>query len=159
MERGTKKETKYQSRFFIYLIVLIAVALAWFGFFYITKTCDDQNCFDKELSRCNRARFIGGESMIFEYTIKEKSGESCFVNLKLIQGELNNQDSIKLEGKSMICSIPLGIIITPESNIINCHGLLKEGIQDIYIERLHKYLVQNIGRINLELFDIQDYIK
>jgi hypothetical protein len=72
----------------------------------------------------------------------------------LLQGELNNQDSVKLEGNKMECKLPRGVVMIPESDIGNCHGLLKEGLQDLVIQKLHTYLVQNLGRINLELVDI-----
>ena len=43
-------------------------------------------------------------------------------------------------------------MIFPESDINNCHGLLKEGLQDLFISKLHRYIVQNLGEINVEAF-------
>ena len=45
-------------------------------------------------------------------------------------------------------------IMNPESDIGSCHGPLKEGLQDLIIQKLHSYLVQNLGRINLEVLDL-----
>ena len=56
----------------------------------------------------------------------------------------------------MNCMLPLGVRMIPESDIGNCHGLLKEGLQDIIIKRLHTYLVENIGQINLEVLDVPE---
>ena len=64
---------------------------------------------------------------------------------------MNNADSISLEGQSMTCMLPLGVVMAPESDIGICHGLLKEGLQDLVIRKLHTYLVQNLGRLNLEV--------
>lgn len=91
--------------------------------------------------------------MIFEYTVRGTSGDSCVVNVELLQGELNNQDSIKLEGREMRCRLPSGVIMIPESDIGNCHGELKEGLQDLVIKKLHTYLVRNLGQLNLELIN------
>ncbi len=89
--------------------------------------------------------------MIFQYRIQGLKDGNCIVNVKLLQGELNNQDSKKLEGNEMTCEVPQGEIVLPESNIANCHGLLKEGLQELIINKLHTYIVKNLGRINLEL--------
>jgi len=92
--------------------------------------------------------------MIFQYVIKGGSGKNCRVDVKLMQGELSNQDSLKLEGKSMTCLLPKGVVMIPESNIVLCSGPLKEGLQDLVIKKLHTYLVQNLGRLNLEMADL-----
>jgi hypothetical protein len=52
----------------------------------------------------------------------------------------------------MICSLERGVVIAPESSLDDCAGELKEGLQDLVISRLHKYIVQNIGKINADLF-------
>jgi hypothetical protein len=74
----------------------------------------------------------------------------------LLQGELSNQDSVRLEGQEMTCFLPKGVVMIPESDIGRCHGLLKEGLQDLVIEKLHAYLVQNLGQINLEMIDVSE---
>jgi len=89
--------------------------------------------------------------MIFEYNIRGETKGACEVEVELLQGELNNVDSLKLEGQSMTCMLPLGAVVAPESDISICHGLLKEGLQDLVIRKLHTYLVQNLGRLNLEM--------
>ena len=97
--------------------------------------------------------------MIFEYTIKGVERDECEVVVQLLQGELSNQDSIKLEMQKMTCMLPKGVVMIPESDIGNCHGLLKEGLQDLVIKKLHTYLVQNLGQINLEIVDIPRFIE
>ncbi len=86
--------------------------------------------------------------------LRGRVGSFCEVDMKLLQGDLDGSDSAKLEGLEMSCSLPYGVATDPESNIENCHGLLKEGLQDLVIRKLHSYLVQNLGRLNLEVADL-----
>ena len=153
MESGGKARLSFNWKWFWLLIgIVVFVYIVWFLFFSF-KECDSWECFNKNLEDCSRSTFIGGDRMIFEYTVRGTSGDSCVVNVELLQGELNNQDSIKLEGKEMRCSLPGGIIMIPESNIGNCHGELKEGLQDLVIKKLHTYLVKNLGQLNLDLIE------
>jgi len=137
----------------IILLVVILLVVAWFLFFGYGE-CDTWDCFNENLRRCDKVRFVGGTDMIFEYTIKGASGGECEVEVELLMGELNNQDSIKLENQRMTCMLPEKVVMIPESNIGKCHGLLKEGLQDLVIKKLHTYLVQNLGKINLELVEV-----
>ena len=136
-----------------FAIFVVTVWLIWFVFFSY-EDCVGSVCFNENLKDCDRAKFVGGDDMIFEYVIAGKSGDECEVEVKLLQGELNNADSAKLEGQSMVCMLPVGVVVSPESDIGVCHGLLKEGLQDLIIRKLHTYLVQNLGRLNLEVADV-----
>ena len=139
-----------------FAIVVIVALLAWgvWAVFFSYAECDNWDCFNNKLKECEKVVFIGESgSMIFEYIIKGVSDDECKVSVELLQGELNNQDSLKLQGHKMICYLPEGVIMIPESNIAKCTGLLKEGLQDAIIKRLHSELVQNLGRINLEVLD------
>ena len=153
----TKKEDKkrhinFKTITHIIAIILIIVIISLIYLHYFKKIdCTNTSCFDSNLEKCNRAKFIGGTDMIFEYNILKQSGNLCYVNVKLLQGNLNEQDSSDLEGKNMICELPLGAVMLPESNIKNCHGLLKENLQELFITKLHSYIVQNVGQINLQI--------
>jgi hypothetical protein len=133
-------------------IVGVGVYFGW-GWLFAYQECVSWDCFNARLGTCSKTEFIGGEKMIFEYVIKGKSGEECEVDVTLLQGDLNNQDSLKLEGQDMACMLPYGAVMIPGSDIENCHGLLKEGLQDLIIRDLHTYIVQNLGRINLEVLE------
>ena len=93
------------------------------------------------------------QEMIFEYSIEGRARDKCEVVVELLQGELNNADSEKLEHQKMICMLPLNVVMDPESDIGACHGELKEGLQDLIIRNLHTYLVQNLGKLNLEMLN------
>jgi hypothetical protein len=148
----------FDKKYIIILAVLFCVGVGVLFVMLGYKTCDDWNCFNERLESCSRTRFIGGSEMIFEYSIRGFRKGSCEVGVELLQGELNNQDSIKLEGEKMSCYLPRGVVMIPESDIGNCHGLLKEGLQELVIQKLQTYLVQNLGRINLELINVEDLV-
>jgi hypothetical protein len=94
--------------------------------------------------------------MTFEYKLKGwipiNNEKICNINVKLLKGDLNNQDSLKLEGKEMKCSLPVGVVAAPESDIKKCTGPLKEGLQELIISKMHKYIVQNLGEINQDIY-------
>lgn len=147
------KRGYFDKRLLLVPIGLVVVGVFVWLLFFLRMPCDDWDCFNDALKNCKRVSFIGGTDMVFQYKINGIRDDRCEVGAKLLQGELNNQDSLKLEGQEMKCSLPKGVVMIPESDISNCHGLLKEGLQDLVIKELYSYLVQNIGKINLELVD------
>ena len=151
---GQEKKRYFSWKWFVVLVVLALLIWGVWVFFFSYSECDTWDCFNAYLERCDKVAFIGGDDMIFEYVIEGSSGGECEVGVELLRGELNNQDSLRLEGHKMTCMLPEGIVMIPESNIGKCSGLLKEGLQDLVIRKLHTYLVQNLGRLNLELTDI-----
>jgi hypothetical protein len=155
VKKVVERRKFFNWKWFVALIVLAIIIYAIWFFFFSYKNCEnDWDCFNSRLEKCDRTKFIGGDDMIFEYSIRGKSGGECKVDVELLQGELNNQDSIALENKLMSCYLPLSVIMLPESDIDYCHGVLKEGLQDLIINEMYSILVQNLGRINLELVDI-----
>ena len=56
-----------------------------------------------------------------------------------------------LEGREMECYLPFGSVIEPEENLDRCHGLLKEEMQKIIINKLHNYITDNIGKLEDKL--------
>ena len=149
------EERKYPNLkwFVILVVVVISIFLVWL-IFYSFDDCKTQECFDEHLKDCSRSVFVGGDEMIFMYTIMGESGSACEVAVELLQGELNSEDSLKLENQEMVCMLPKGVVVAPSEDISKCHGLLKEGLQDLMIKKLHIYLVKNLGRINLEILDV-----
>ncbi len=140
----------------VFLLVIALVGVAVFFLFFSYDECKDRECFEEALAGCDRVKFVGGEGMVFEYIIKGKSGDFCEVDVVLLQGDLDSADSMNLEGRKMSCMLPEGVVVSPENDIGNCHGLLKEGLQDLVIRKLHSYLVQNLGRLNLEATDLPE---
>ena len=146
-----EKRTKL---FLIFLGIAVFAFLIWLMFSY-SRTCENQTCFQDYLKDCKKANYINTGQMIFQYSILGKSNNQCQVNVKLLQGDLKNQDSIKLEKSEMICNLPLNTIMNPESDISLCHGALKEGLQELIIQKLQIYIVQNLGKMNADLLKIK----
>ncbi len=146
-----KRKKRLITRLVLLVIILvILVVLIWMNFFYARK-CEDQMCFDSALRNCDRARFVKQGNMTFNYLILgEKSGE-CKVHMRVLETNLGVAENQKLIGKSMFCWVPAGVVAAPESQIDNCHGVLKEELQDMIIQNLHRQIVQNLGEINRDL--------
>jgi len=138
----------------IILIILIAVVfvLAVYFTFYYYKKCSDIGCFNSYLSKCKKASFIDeGDNDVWLYKIKSKSGDECKVNVKLLQLKKGSSDAGILEGKDMNCYLPFSSVSKPQENLERCHGLLKEEMQKIMINKLHNYITSNLGQISEEL--------
>jgi hypothetical protein len=155
-KKVVRKRINTKLVFFVFVVGVLGVG-GWFFWhsFYSQKECKTWSCFSSHLEKCERATFVGGTDMVFQYTILGKDSKTkCAIDVKLLQGDYNNQDSMKLQGKSMTCYLPVGAVMLPEKNVKNCHGILKEELQEIIIIKLHTYIVQNLGRINLETMNI-----
>jgi hypothetical protein len=134
----------------ILLAVFLVFALAFlfvliFANYIYYNPCENLACFNDYLESCDRAKhvYVMGDS-VFEYKIFSRSSEVCFVKVTLARDE-----SLKdLKGQSMVCDIPRGLVAIPGLPNNDCHGLLKEGLNDEVISRLQRYVVQNIGEIN-----------
>jgi len=133
------------------LIILVAVIAVYFTFFYPRK-CGDATCFNSALLKCKRAKYIDDlTDAVWSYRIKGKSGDKCQVDVKLLQLKRGASEMVILEGKEMTCYLPLGVITSPQEDLKKCHGLLKEEMQSLIINRLHNYIVENLGEISEEL--------
>jgi len=134
-------------KFKLSMIVLLLglLVLSYFLFFYIKK-CATQDCFLDSLGKCKKASFISEqEKATWFYSIKGMSRDGCKVYVKA--AEIKTAESKALEGKFMFCYLPQETVVMPEEKIEYCHGLLKEAIQDQIIEKMHLYIVQNIGEV------------
>ena len=151
--KSETREKHFKWKWFIVLGVLAILIWGIWSVFFSYAKCETWDCFNNHLENCERAKFVGGTSMIFEYVIRGISEKKCKVDIQLLQGELNNDESMKLTGQKMTCMLPENVVMIPESDIGNCHGMLKEKLQDLIIEKTHRYLVQNLGRINLEVLN------
>lgn len=134
-------------------ILLVGGLMGYLNFFYETK-CETLECWDYHLSNCKRAEFVNSKpDLVWRYTIIGKKGNNCIVNAEIVRVITGLADRRGLEGKSMECGMPLGVIDDPERNIGKCSGKLKEEMQNMIIQKLHEYIVDNLGEINEELLD------
>jgi len=130
-------------------VVLIALAITiYFGYFHYSS-CKDDKCFSESLIECKRTAYLSNAAnALLKYKISGPSSGDCKIEVSLLI------EFTRLEGLEMTCYTPLGVLITPESNLENCNGELKEEIQSIVINRMHAELASNIGKINQSFSNI-----
>lgn len=133
-------------------ILLIALLVAVYFTFFFSYTCEDLSCFQAHQEKCSKTKFIReSESITWSYKIKGDDGGLCGIDAEILQVKKGDIDKIRLEGKSMMCYLPLGSTSLPELDLSRCNGILKEELQNIIIKNLHTYIVENIGEITEEL--------
>jgi hypothetical protein len=147
MERGMTNLTKAIICFSIMGIFV----LSYFIFFYFPK-CDDLSCFFSHQAKCSRAVYINdGESLTLEYKILGKEKNLCEIEVKSLMVKKGESDKVSLEGYSMKCYKELLDLSYPESDLSECHGRLKEQIQEVMIQRAHSEIVKNLGALSEEI--------
>jgi hypothetical protein len=133
----------------VLLLVFVVAAI------YYTKSCEDYSCFSSYLEKCSRASFQDNTpDSLWEYTIKGTEDGFCRVKVKLLLMKEGSAELTALEGQSMVCNLYLGKIEDPKGDLTRCHGELKENIQDILIQKMHAYILENVGKISEEFKSI-----
>ncbi len=140
-----------KNRIIISIIILFIALLIFFLFIFLVKPreCPDLACFQKSLSTCSRVSFIKEDSKArWNYVIYgSNDASSCKVKVSLLKMNQGTIDNEILEGTEMICLVVKTDTRSPEENIQHCSGLLKERLQEIIIEKMHSYLLKNLGEI------------
>jgi hypothetical protein len=132
-------------------IVIILIGAIYFTF-YFSYSCEDMACFKSHQRECSRTKFINNaDDIIWEYNILGESNKACEIYVNILKVKQGSLEKKRIEGENMVCYLPLGKDVAPEADISNCHGLLKEELQDMMIEKLHLYVIENIGEISEEL--------
>ncbi len=142
------KKTKQKVYIALIIIVVLAVIGAvYFGFFY-KPNCSNYECWQKYMSRCSKATFVNDEpEASWGYEIKGLEGKQCVIDVKLLLAKKGELGIEKLVGEEMTCYYPSGIAAYAEKDLTKCHGLLKEELQAIIINKLHAYILENLGQI------------
>ena len=143
------KQTK--KRVYIALIVVFAIFVLLF--FYInviyTVSCQNYECWQKYMKKCNRASFISEQpEASWGYQITGKTDSQCNIEVTLLLAKKGELGIEKLVGETMTCSYNLGIATYAESDINACHGLLKEDLLTLRVNKLHSYLLENLGKVS-----------
>ncbi len=137
------------------LIVIVLVVAIYFSFVFTPK-CDNLACWEKKLAECGRAKYFNEPVDVrWEYKIKGSAGDKCEVEVEAVEIIRGLTKTQRLEEKSMTCYFPKGAVVVPENNVNLCTGPLKEEMQDLIIEKLHEYIVQNVGEIGDNLDEIE----
>jgi hypothetical protein len=136
----------------LFVVVGILILLTLLGLYFVSnyvESCETFECFQGNLNGCTKANYVNEEpEASWGYEIKGYAGNECQINVKLLQvkqGELNLED---LEGFDMDCFYQPGFVSYPEKDLEKCHGRLKEELQTRVIERLHSYILENLGKVD-----------
>jgi hypothetical protein len=150
----TQDYANLQKRVGIALLILFAALIIFAVYFlvYYEKPCNSAQCFVDSMASCKRVYWIREDPQgTWMYTIKGNTkGTSCKIEVELLEVKKGLVDVEELTGKNMICVIKTGQTEFPEKDLSKCSGSLKEGIQDLIIQRMHKYLLENVGEIKKE---------
>ncbi len=138
--------------YFIIIIIAIILAVVFYFFFLKTNSCKDFTCYQDSLTKCKKSLLIReDENSIWKYVIKKSVDENtCMVEVSLLALKQGKTDMEELQGLSMNCNVLRSSGGFPENDIASCSGKLKEEIQEVMIQRMHNYLIKNIGQINEE---------
>ena len=139
---------QYRKTVFISVIVIFVLAIVgavYLSFFYLPK-CQNYECFQGYMSRCSKATFVNDESEAsWGYRIMGASNDNCAVQVTLLMAKKGELGIDQYVNDAMTCYYPMGIAAYPESDLGKCHGLLKEDLQGVIINKMHSYLLENLG--------------
>ena len=136
----------------VLILIVLAAAIYFTIFFYYRCDNNDMACFKEHQRKCVKTKFINDkEDATWAFRILGKESGNCEIEVSVLSIKEGTLEKEKLVGNSMICLIQLGLETPPESDLSNCHGILKEGIQEIMIKNAHAYIITNIGKVSEEL--------
>lgn len=130
------------------VVAILLVVLAYFLFFY-KQSCHDGGCFSNAMLKCEKVSYLSDvEDAAWMYNIKGKKKGECVINVELLQAKQGDLELEKIQGLDMDCYLILGYTGSPQADLSLCHGLLKEALQEKLIEKMHAYIISNLGKID-----------
>ena len=145
---------RLKKRVGIALVILIIALIAFsvYFLFYFERACDNSTCFVDSMRSCKKVTWTrADEQAVWRYSIVGNApGDACEIEVTLVEMGEGTLESSVLQGNQMNCNMQKGDTQFPEKDISKCTGLLKENLQDIIIQRMHNYLLENIGEIKTE---------
>jgi len=151
ISQGYKNIQKTAGIGLIILIIALIVFSSYFLFFHV-RQCENADCFVDAMTNCKRFSWIREDiqaSWLYTITGNAK-GDICNVEVQLLeikQGSINNEE---IQGKKMTCTFLKSKISLPEKDLLNCEGELKEKLQEMIIQKMHNYLLKNVGEVRGE---------
>jgi hypothetical protein len=143
---------KYKKLIIFAFLAVVFVVLAMYATFVNPEKCETFECFDEHMAECKAANYLNDASdATWRYEILGMDRGACVVRVTLLQSKTGEVGVDRLEGLQMECGYPKGVVVYPEQDLEMCHGLLKEEMQGIIIEKLHAYVLDNLGQIDQEL--------
>ena len=144
--------TKRKVGFSLIILIIALVLFTGYFFLFYERPCNDIECFVDAMKNCRPVSWIReDEQASWLYAIKGSSaGDTCKIKVKLLEVKQGTIDSEELEGETMVCIQQKGDTRFPDKDISSCNGKLKEDLQDLIIQRMHNYLLENVGQIKEE---------
>lgn len=133
---------------FISLVIIAGIVM-----FYGVKTCEGYECFRENMNRCkSNVVYINEEpEASWRYTILGKENNECDIKVELVLAKEGSLGINKLQNQEMVCSYPIGTVVYPEKDLEKCHGILKENLQKMIIDKLQAYIIENLGSYDAAL--------
>ena len=137
----------------IYVLIVVVVLVILYYFLFVRSIgCNSTECFFDSMADCKSARYLSDvEEATWKYTVKGRENGLCRVDVELYQAKEGSLQLDKLRGKEMSCFYPVGEREYPESDLTKCEGELKEELQGVMIQGLHKYILDNLDDIKDEI--------
>ncbi len=132
----------------ILVIIAAILSIAIYSKYFSFSECKTSECFNNALEKCKSISYADNTpAAIWEYNIKGKAEAECTIEVKIIEAKQGKVEIKTLEGKEMTCSLPLGVVAKPQADLTNCHGRLKEDIQELIIKKTQSYITDNLNKI------------
>ncbi len=140
------RKFKYAKEIIAILIIVVAVLALYRTFNPVS--CSNYECFKEKMAGCKSAIYINEQDEgSWGYEVLSTKSNSCAIQVTLLSAKNVDLDLRVYEGQEMRCYYPIGVVGYPERNLDACHGLLKEGLQKVVIEKLYKHIIANLGEI------------
>ena len=151
-----KGKLKKSVIFMIILLVIIMLGFLYYFFDYFPRKCNDVDCYQNALVNCKKSFYIKEEeNYVWRYDILNKNDKSsCNVKVRLLKVKKGDVEIDDFMDKEMICIVQKYEYTYPEKDMLRCTGNLKEKLQEIIINRLHNYILQNLEKINQKLLGV-----
>lgn len=143
------EEANYNKIIILAVTSMVFFVIAIEATFFYAPVCGSYECFQEKMKECERAVYLNNDiEATWEYEINGIKNSECVIEVSLLQPKKGELGIDRLNGLQMVCSFPLGIATYPERFLDRCNGRLKEEFQAIVINKLHAYILENIGEIN-----------
>ena len=149
----SRKKTKPTSRrkkiFYNSLVILAIVSLLVYAGVFPFYKCETDQCLNDALIKCKPITYEKLQnSNLYVYKVHRSLSKECRVKVTLRKMAIGSDLDLLnlLEGKEMICNMPRN---EPESikKLNYCTGPLKEGLQQVLIQRVYGLLIKDIPEI------------
>jgi len=147
--KKSKPMSRRKKAFYTSLVVLVIVSLLVYTGIFPFYKCDTDQCLEDALAKCRPISYEKLQnSNLYIYKIYRSFSKECRVKVTLERMAIGSDlDLINLlEGKTMMCQIPRN---EPEAikKLNYCTGPLKEGLQQVLIQRVYGLLIKDIPEI------------